>query len=137
MTYFADGTAYTYGPVTGSEQLVNIGWLDGVHPFPTGEVDPARIRVLLALCRTGVNRTRGFHMCELCAAGTSSGPPTPVVVQDDRGAFPVGGAEIRVAGPASVVYAAPDMVIHYVLEHGYAPPDDFLKALDGIEAADR
>jgi hypothetical protein len=36
--------------------------------------------------------------------------------------------EIRVAGE-QVVYAAPLLIIHYIEEHGYLPPAEFLEAV--------
>ncbi len=53
----------------------------------------------------------------------------PISARDDEGEFIVGGAEIRVTGSAGVTFAAPDMIIHYVTDHGYRPPDEFLDDL--------
>jgi hypothetical protein len=36
--------------------------------------------------------------------------------------------EIRVPGD-DVIYAAPLLIVHYIEEHGYLPPAEFLKAL--------
>lgn len=41
----------------------------------------------------------------------------------------LGHAEIRVFGDAGEVYAAPDMLFHYVACHGYLPPAEFVRAL--------
>jgi hypothetical protein len=43
--------------------------------------------------------------------------------------FIVGSAEIRVHAPSGAIYAAPDMIIHYVEKHGYRPPDHFVQAV--------
>lgn len=53
----------------------------------------------------------------------------PTFVSGPSGEFVVGHAEIRVQGPSGRRYASPDMIIHYVQEHGYQPPQDFI---DGV-----
>lgn len=128
MTYFADGSAYSYMDTGEAGPLVNVGWLAAGHPYPTGTVPDDLVMVLARLCRKGVHRTRGLHRCEFCvAAGPGRKPPTSF--HDEDGEFLVGGAEIRIAGPSGVTYAAPDMIIHYVTDHGYKPPEEFLDAL--------
>jgi hypothetical protein len=128
MTYFADGTAYSYLPEAAGDGIINIGWLDAAMPFPIGEAPPAFVDRLIALGRDGVHRTRGLHFCNLCPASESAFPE-PTEVHSPDGDYPVGGAEIRVAGPAETVFAAPDMVVHYVTEHSYRPPDAFIEAV--------
>ena len=58
----------------------------------------------------------GFHVCEYCRgnAETSSG--------DYQVTF-TNGAE----------YCFPDMLPHYVLEHGYWPPEDFVMAVTQLK----
>jgi hypothetical protein len=41
-----------------------------------------------------------------------------------------GSAEIRVVGVGRV-YAAPDLIGHYVEAHGYCPPEEFIAAVLG------
>jgi hypothetical protein len=41
----------------------------------------------------------------------------------------LGWAEIRVFGDDGKVYAAPNMIYHYVTAHHYKPPDAFVRAL--------
>jgi hypothetical protein len=38
MTYFADGSAYSYLDTGEAGPLVNVGWLAACHPYPTGAV---------------------------------------------------------------------------------------------------
>ena len=127
MTYFADGSRYTYSPSESEESLVNIGWLDGSMPFSSGEVARELMDVLREICRAGVNRMRGYHQCNLCAP--SSSPVAAVRVASVNGDFFVGDAEIRITGSDGTRYASPNMIVHYVEAHGYRPPDDFLEAV--------
>jgi hypothetical protein len=131
MTYVPDGAPFdlTFGADEIEPGLIAVGWLDADHEFPRGPVLPEFVERLKQLCRDGVNRTRGFHRCELCSTREDAGRRPPTVVRDAAGDFPVGGAEVRVDGPSGKRYAAPDMTIHYVEEHGYAPPTDFV---DGV-----
>lgn len=127
MTYFEDETAYSYGEGQG-ENLVNVGWLDVSHEYPQGGVPEDFVRRLRDLCARGMVRTRGWHRCNLCPRGAAY----PVAITSgDTDRYLVGDAEIRVPGPGPIVYAAPTMVIHYVLEHGYRPPDGFIAAVLG------
>src|SRR5262249_15003835 len=41
----------------------------------------------------------------------------------------LGSAEILVFGKGGKIYAAPNMIYHYVTVHHYKPPDEFLQAL--------
>ena len=40
----------------------------------------------------------------------------------------IGTAEIRVFGPHGAIYAAPTLIYHYVAEHHYKPPAEFVHA---------
>jgi len=113
MSFFEDLTPYTYlDPAEERPGTVNIGWLDRKRPCPTGETSEAFRDKLGRLCLRRVKRTRGFHPCYFCKG------------QD----LPVSSSEMRVAGNGKV-YAAPSLVHHYVVAHGYRPPDEFITAV--------
>lgn len=133
VTYFADGSRYAFLP--GEEEAINVGWLDAEHAFTVGKVPTGLLEALSKQCRQRVRQTRGFHLCQLCARSAASGPPEPLRVRDSEGEFVVGSAEIRVPSADGTVYAAPDMVVHYVSAHGYQPPDAFCRALMNPAAA--
>jgi len=114
MAYYADLTKYTYIRWTGVHNALNVGWLDEAIPFPTGEVPQAVIDKLAVLCSHATMITRGFHLCPFCPSDETA----------------AGNGEIRVVGKGSVVYAAPSLLHHYIAQHNYRPPDEFLAALD-------
>jgi hypothetical protein len=127
VTYFPDGTPYSYlGDEPGT---VNVGWLDADHPFPTATPSEPFLTALARACRHGINRTRGRHRCELCPRSTNPGLSEPTTVKLGETELLVGSAELRVVGPNGVVFPTPDMVIHYVAEHSYRPPDAFEAAI--------
>ena len=41
----------------------------------------------------------------------------------------LGSAEIRVFGDGGKIYAAPNLIYHYMIHHGYHPPREFFRAL--------
>jgi hypothetical protein len=43
--------------------------------------------------------------------------------------YTLGSAEIRVPSGNGTIYVAPNLIIHYIREHGYRPPDEFIRAL--------
>ena len=67
MTYYADLTSYEYQPELARPRMWNVGWLDGVHPYPQGPLPAEFVAWLWAFCRSPLYVTRGWHECELCA----------------------------------------------------------------------
>lgn len=126
MTYFPDLSEYAY--LAGSERNArhrNIGWLGKGHRFPRGRVPDAALEKLWKLCLLPPHVTRGFHRCEFCRS-----PPFGGVAAVWKGRqWKLGSAEIRVEGTEGIVYFAPNLVLHYITEHQYLPPAEFLAAL--------
>lgn len=131
--YFPDLTRYAYGRVDPQADVLNVGWLSAAHPFPTGVPDGRFVDALELLAASPVNLCRGAHLCEFC--------PYPPTVQS-RGGIPMldpppgtaGNGEIHVAGAGGVVYVAPVLILHYVVAHGYRPPQAFIDAAIGQAA---
>ena len=137
MAYFPDLAPYAYGYRLHAG-VVHVGWLDGTHPFPKGSVDCQMLGKIKALAARPVELYRGRHICELCAA-----PPNLVKTYiPDKGKMldpksswhkwaeqRWGNGEIRVSSE-KVTFAAPVLVVHYIEEHGYLPPAQFLKAVE-------
>jgi hypothetical protein len=141
VTFFADLTPYTYwstvNDVVGEDayaasgRVLNVGWLSAGEPFPTGEPPPGLVDNLLRRATCPVHVTRGVHLCELCDEPIR-GAPLPL----DGELVHAGNAEIQVTGADATIYAAPTLIAHYVAEHRYLPPEQFIDAaLHGPEAA--
>lgn len=105
------------------EGLVNIGWLDLKKPFRQGYVDPVLALRIGELCKTPVNRTRGFHGCGLCTEY-----PIRETIGSCGDPVRLGDAEIRVAGKGKT-YVCPTLIYHYIVKHRYKPPGEFLSAI--------
>ena len=41
----------------------------------------------------------------------------------------LGNGEIQIAGEGNTVYVAPTMIVHYIMDHHYVPPEAFIEAL--------
>lgn len=128
MTYYEDLTPYEYGRDQPEAGTVNVGWLSRYRPFNKGETPDAFKARLFEFCLDGnlVRFTRGFHVCEFC--GIAEGEWFEKHPQYDEGGMGLGNGEIRVIGEG-VVYAAPALIYHYVVQHGYRPPDEFVTAI--------
>ena len=128
MAYFPDLTSYSYFPLEiEQENTLNVGWLSSEYEFPTGSVDEAFTERLWLLCAYRLRQTRGFHLCPFCKH--QSRPLHPLTVTHQESELLLGTAEIRVSGEDGKIYAAPDLIIHYVVSHKYRPPDEFIAAV--------
>lgn len=138
MTTYDDLTPYDYLPEQEGD-VRNVGWLGRESRFPAGEAEPGLVPALVALAAfRPVNVTRGFHLCELCGPRTTPDDYEPLTVPfelAERGEVMLGSAEIHVPGPDGVVYAAPNLVAHYVEAHGYRPPAGFVRSVLAEAAA--
>lgn len=111
-SYFEDLTPYTYG--RGSNK-VNIGWLDK-DDFPKGEVSDELINKIKQA--PVVERYKGSHSCPFCAKSN---------VRPERCST---NQEIDGNGKT---YIFPSLLPHYIEEHKYLPPQEFLDAVNKIK----
>lgn len=122
--YYPDLTPYCYLESESALNVLNIGWLDVRHTFPQKKASEELLDVLFERCLHPVNQTRGFHGYQFCRAGSFG-----LEVSRKGKDITLGAAEIRVEGKDGRVYAAPNLIYHYVVEHDYNPPKEFTDAL--------
>ncbi|WP_371100015.1 hypothetical protein [Streptomyces sp. PU_AKi4] len=132
MTPHPDLARYAYDE--SDQDMLNVGWLASERGHRTEIVDERVLDVLKILSAAYDNQMRDFHLCRFCDICR------PVVLGGPAGNTEVwlGSAEIRVQGADGTHYAAPNLVIHYIAEHRYCPPEEFCRAAvrtAGIEAA--
>jgi hypothetical protein len=126
--YFEDLQHYSYYMPKALQSVLTVGWLDASKPYTAGKViDEFRAKLARVMSLTGntcvhVNRVRGVHPCNLCEA-RSFGEVDP------KGVMHVGSSEVWIPKQGGGFFAAPSMLIHYVEEHQYVPPRDFVDAL--------
>jgi hypothetical protein len=102
-------------------RVYNVGWLSVSHDYARGSVARDELRGLIDLAaRIRTNQMRGYHDCDLCEPRED---PTQL-----EGSW-LGSAELWVRNRAGDIYAAPDLILHYVKDHAYAPPPEFWDAV--------
>lgn len=129
MAFFRDLSPYAYALDVSNPQLLNIGWLDIQHPFPQGPVDEDVVERLWGYCHILVREFRGLHDCDFCIDA-----PWPTVANRSHEKLTLGSAELRIPGQDGIVYAAPNMIYHYVTVHHYQPPVQFMEAVRNAPA---
>jgi len=125
--YFPDLTPYEYGRTEPQANVLNVGWLSATHPVSSCAPDERLVIALERLVGSPVNLYRGSHLCEFC-------PPPPTTLSP--GGIPMldplpgttGNGEIRITAANGTIYVAPVLILHYVVAHGYQPPQEFVDA---------
>lgn len=124
--YIEDLGEYRYNDRFVLPGVRGVGWLTLGRTFSLGETAPRIIQKLSWLAAMKpVNQTRGFHRCAFCAQGE-----IPVAAEGVERFL--GSAEIWVPGKDEL-FASPDLIVHYVLDHRYSPPESFLDAVENVD----
>jgi hypothetical protein len=124
MACFKDLSDYTYAnSAFGRPPTKAIGWLGFGHEFSTAEPSVELLDLLSEYCSVSIALMRGGHDCEFCPTGTAR------LARRKGYALLLGVSEIRVFSRDGQIYAAPTLIYHYVADHHYKPPNEFLQAL--------
>ena len=109
MTYSPD--LHNESMVGAGGQLRTVGWLHPDHEFARGTVPEDFTKVLHDHVSTAFAPMAfgGWHDCEFC---------------DDSKGF-----GNLIVPTLDVVYVAPEMICHYIAQHGYRPPQEFVEAV--------
>lgn len=122
MTYFEDLSEYAYLP--SRARMWNVGWLSPGHDFQRGGVRDDLVDRLALLADHPENKTPDHNDCHMCSR------TFPLRVHRAGVSPLLGTAEIHVTDARAHIFAAPTLVIHYIIEHRYVPPMVFQDALD-------
>jgi hypothetical protein len=133
--------------------VLNVGWLDQSMPFTKGIVPEFLLDRLNEWFRVGrLNQMRGIYQCNFCDVTIWPFPPLDgqkwkLPPLDDNPSINIGGKkiflgnwELWVPSRDGSIFASPALIIHYILVHGYCPPQEFItaamndKAMDGWNA---
>jgi hypothetical protein len=150
MAYFPDLSSYAYSNHF-QPGVLHVGWLDGIHGYPKGIVPEHLITKMKLMAKAPVELYRGFHICELCQEPEEVRRDRAQKLEAQKAAFakeenrPMrdfmsqswadwtksrsSNGEIRIRN-GDIVYAAPVLIVHYIEEHGYLPPSEFLRAVE-------
>jgi hypothetical protein len=136
VTHIEDLAAYDYHH--GAPEALAVGWLDSAKSFSTGSC-PKEVRDKLAdLAAKPVRLMRGYHYCQFCMASA----PLPRILGTDTNLVEMpdvarGNGEIWITRPDGTNFAAPQLIVHYIDEHSYLPPDGFIEAVRSGILTDR
>jgi hypothetical protein len=127
MATYADLAPCPYFHPQWAEQIRTVGRLGRELPYARGAVGARFLSELDDLLARNwfPFRYKGWHTCELCVA---MGRRDPVEASTARGPAARDGGNLLVPG-RDFLYAAPTMIRHYIMDHGYAPPDEFIEAV--------
>lgn len=124
MTYYADFSLYDLIEYEKPEGFT-IGWLEDGYDYPVDEVSEEDLANIIDLGSLRQHRSRGWHSCTLC------GEYTEHRATSERAGitYRLGHAEIRAVSDDGVLYVAPNLIIHYIVDHLYGPPAEFIDAV--------
>jgi hypothetical protein len=122
--YYPDLSVYTLVNAETDVTILTVGWLHKDYSFSQCQLSDAFKSRLLKFCLNPIRFSFGKYVCHLCS-NSSSNP----VVSGDGLSSELGSAEIIVCGIKGKLYLCPDLIYHYVTEHNYCPPTEFVQAV--------
>jgi hypothetical protein len=140
VTYFPDLAPYDYLPETVPHgvELLTVGWLEPGHDFPTeaGEEEALAAtfwpNLITLAADHPVALTRSVHGCRFHHLFEADYQYR--AVYGTRVLY-LGSAEIRVVAADGRWLTAPTLVVHYIRDHGYLPPPEFVEAVAAMRVA--
>jgi len=111
-SYFQDLTPYAYGR---PDDCLNIGWIGKEIP-EIGDVSDEFIKKLEEVELSDeftAERHKGFHRCEICGK--------------------IMGSSVKKISGNGKCYKFPSQVSHYVKDHNYKPPQEFIEAIMNLK----
>lgn len=136
LKYYEDLSVYEYYMPCPIPEVKNVGWLDQSHLFPTGEVSQDFLEKLEDLifnsyrgsCKIFVNKLRGSYDCPICGAHKLS-------ISNERNNFVLGSSELWIPDSKrdGKYFSTFGLVIHYVRDHHYKPPQEFIDAVLALD----
>lgn len=122
--HFPDLALCTYGhnaksPEAWNVPLLAIGWLERGQTFSEGEAEEKvidRARKIQGQTFGRISGYRGLHRCDLC--------------EPEEAGFGIEDSHVNLFIPGNdCVYMASGGLVHYMEEHSYLPPEEFVSAL--------
>ena len=110
MTHIPDLDICNYFPFPHKGKLLAVGWLSSKYSFKVGKISESTFRHIEKLNIEPFQPiiSMGLHTCELCQFDGVKGNRNLFIPSDEN------------------IIVAPELILHYIGCHGYAPPDRFL-----------
>lgn len=130
MAFYEDFSKYKLNPNCqledkNLENVLNIGWLGEDGNFKKGNVSKEFLMNLWEYYKCPIYETRRLYNNE----GLDGYWKFFTAYYNERTIL-LGRAEIRVIDTKrDVIYAAPELIIHYIVNHNYLPPEEFIDAV--------
>lgn len=132
--YYPDFSEYEYCLKKKINSVLNVGWIENGKPFKVGVVDDILSGKLEKIFwgtisfSSEVNLIRGQpHRCNLCGSAH-------VPISVDGKTRLLGCSEIWIPRKAEEgYYASPSLILHYISEHAYLPPQDYIDAVMALD----
>lgn len=123
LTYYTDLSPYEYCGPNPEIEMLNVGWLSKGRTFGKGNVPGRFIARLECIATYSVNQMRGFYFSDFVE--------TSQIVKYEIGNenYLLGDAEICVFSSDKKVYCSPNLILFYISELGYCPPESFIEAV--------
>lgn len=122
--YIADLELYPAGKLKYKEVFA-VGWLDAHNAFAKGQISGevlAKLKDIL-LSKAATLHTHGHHFCNIC----DSRKAIEIEIQGKQ--ILCGACEIWLPSRGKHIFAAPNMICHYIEAHQYLPPEPFLASV--------
>lgn len=111
------------GHPTRDYKPVAVGYLDITEEYPKGPVSQNFINKLRRIFDTGgVLGSMGHHECEFC-----------IDEGKYKGRAQSSSEKVLIDKENNIEYKFPEMLFHYIEEHGYQPPEDFVLFVMGMK----
>jgi len=109
-----------------NDALVSIGWLERGQDYQRGEVSEEFSNKLQSLLVRPFQPSMkmGWHTCDLCHKIEDG----PLFVTFQGKSVKMGISNLFVPA-VDKVFVSPSLIVHYILEHNYKPPDVFIEAV--------
>lgn len=107
------------------QNVINIGWLGEKGSFPQGDASDEFLVNLWEYYKCPVFSTRNIYQNEKLDGYWRFF--TAIFNGREIG---LGNSEVRVLDKErGVIYASPNLLIHYIVNHHYCPPEEYIKAV--------
>lgn len=133
--FYPDGSSYQHFLSVPADGVKTVGWLGSENEFTRGAVPKEFIdKLLLILCtRTETFDAhacvlRGIEPCGLCHRTIEC-----KCAREGKPGMFLGMSELWIPTDHGRLFAAPSLVLHYIAEHQYRPPDDFIEAVNAVD----
>jgi hypothetical protein len=135
--FYPDGSSYQHFLSVPVDCVKTVGWLGSGSEFNRGAVPKEFLdKLLLIICTrkktfdAHANVLRGIEPCGLCnvliecKCAVGSNPSTML-----------GMSELWIPTDCGQLLVSPSLIFHYIAEHQYRPPSEFIDAVNAVDVS--